>query len=102
MSDDPDDYSDTTRAVLADLDPGTAIGDKIILSQAQVAAVIGGGVTLAGVLGVGAGRASAQTDPDKLGSAENPIDADLGNYGSTSTANGYEFTIEGDTFEVPE
>jgi len=102
MTDDTDEYSDTTRQVLAELDPGTAIGDKIILSQAQVAAVIGGVVTLGGVLGVGAGRASAQSDPAKLGSAENPIDADLGNYGSTSTADGYEFTIEGETFEVPE
>ena len=101
MSDDPDEYSDTTRQVLDDLDPGTAIGDKIILSQAQVAAVIGGGVTLAGVLGVGAGRASAQSTA-KLGTSTEPIDADLGNYGSTSTADGYEFTIEGDTFQVNE
>ena len=102
MSDDTDEYSDTTRQVLADLDPGTAIGDKIILSQAQVAAVIGGVVTLGGVLGVGAGRASAQSEVGKLGSESEPIDADLGNYGSTSTASGYEFTIEGDTFQVNE
>ena len=100
--DESDDYSDTTRQVLAEMDPGSVIGDKVILSQAQVAAVIGGGVTLAGVLGVGAGRVSAQSDPAKLGSAENPIDGDLANYGSTSTASGYEFTIEGDTFQVNE
>jgi len=100
--DESDDYSDTTRQVLAEMDPGSVIGDKVILSQAQVAAVIGGGVTLAGVLGVGAGRASAQTDVGKLGSDAEPIDADLGNYGSTSTASGYEFTIEGDTFQVNE
>jgi len=102
MSDESDEYSDTTRQVLADLDPGTVIGDKLILSTSQAAAVIGGGATLVGVLGLGAGRASAQSDPAKLGSAENPIDADLGNYGSTSTADGYEFTIDGNTFEVPE
>jgi len=100
--DESDDYSDTTRQVLAEMDPGSVIGDKVILSQAQVAAVIGGGVTLAGVLGVGAGRASAQSEVGKLGSESEPIDADLGNYGSTSTASGYEFTIEGETFEVPE
>ena len=100
--DESDDYSDTTRQVLAEMDPGSVIGDKVILSQAQVAAVIGGGVTLAGVLGVGAGRASAQSEVGKLGSESEPIDADLGNYGSTSTASGYEFTIEGDTFQVNE
>ena len=100
--DESDDYSDTTRQVLAEMDPGSVIGDKVILSQAQVAAVIGGGVTLAGVLGVGAGRVSAQSEVGKLGSESEPIDADLGNYGSTSTASGYEFTIEGDTFQVNE
>ena len=96
-----DERSDAQQ-VLAEMDPGSVIGDKVILSHAQVAAVIGGGVTLAGVLGVGAGRVSAQSEVGKLGSESEPIDADLGNYGSTSTASGYEFTIEGETFEVPE
>jgi len=100
--DDPDEYSDITQQVLAELDPGDVIEDKVILSKRQAALIIGGPATLAGVLGVGTGRVSAQTDPDKLGTAEDPLDADLGNYGSTSTADGYEFTIEGNTFEVPE
>jgi len=55
--------------------------------------------TLAGVLGLASGRATAQTGGGQFGTAQNPLDADLGNYGATSTASGYEITIEGDTFQ---
>jgi len=101
MPDDSNDHSETTRQVLAELEPGTVIGDKLILSQQQALAVMAGGVTLAGVLGVGAGTATAQSS-GKLGSDAEPIDADLANYGSTSTADGYEITIDGNTFQVNE
>jgi len=98
MSDETDDL---TAQVLADLDPGTVIGDRVILSKRQAIAVMTGGVTLAGVLGATAGSASAQSE-GTLGSEEEPIDATLGNFASEATAEGYEITIDGDTYQINE
>ena len=98
---DPD-VSTLTREVLADLDPGTIIDDRVILSKQQAAAVMGGGVTLAAVLGATAGSASAQSGGGTLGSEEEPIEATLGNFASESTASGYEITIDGDTYQINE
>ena len=96
-----DDIEELTAAVADRLDPGTVIGDRVILSKAQAVAIMTGGATLAGVLGLSAGSASAQSG-GQLGSASEPIDAELGNYGATSTADGYKITIEGNTFELNE
>jgi hypothetical protein len=96
-----DDIDELTSAVADRLDPGTVIGDRVILSKQQAVAIMAGGATLAGVLGLSAGSASAQSG-GQLGSADAPIDAELGNYGATSTADGYEITIEGDTFQLNE
>ena len=98
MSDETDDL---TAQVLAELDPGSVIGDRVILSKRQAVAVMAGGVTLAGVLGATAGSASAESG-GVLGSEEEPIDATLGNYGSEETADGYEITIDGDTYQINE
>ena len=98
MSDDTDDL---TQRVLDELDPGTVIDDRVILSKHQAVAVMSGGVTLAAVLGVTAGSASAQSG-DVLGSDEEPIDATLGNFASEETADGYEITIDGDTYQINE
>ena len=97
---DPD-VSKLAREVLADLDPGTIIDDRVILSKQQAAAVLGGGVTLAAVLGATAGSASAESGGTR-GSGEEPIDATLGNFGSEETADGYEITIDGDTYQINE
>ena len=98
MSDETDDL---TAQVLADLEPGSVIGDRVILSKRQAIAVMAGGVTLAGVLGATAGSASAESG-DRLGSEEEPIDATLGNFGSEETDDGYELTIDGDTYQINE
>ena len=98
MSDETDDL---TAQVLADLEPGRVIGDRVILSKRQAVAVMGGGVSLAAVLGATAGSASAESG-GVLGSEEEPIDASLGNFGSESTADGYEITIDGDTYQINE
>jgi len=97
--DDPDDdVTELASQVAAELEPGTIINDKIILSRQQVAAVLAGSATLAGVLGLTAGTASAQSG-GQLGAPDAEIDGELGNFGSTSTADGYELTIEGDTYQ---
>ena len=98
MSDETDDLA---QDVLDQLDPGTIIADRVILSKQQAAAIMGGGLTLAGVLGVSAGSASAESD-GVLGSDDEPIDATLGNFASEATADGYELTIDGDTYQINE
>jgi hypothetical protein len=90
--------SELAREVAGELEPGTVIDSKVILSRQQVAAVLAGSATLAGVLGLTAGSASAQTG-GTLGAPNAEIDAELGNFGSTSTADGFELTIEGDTYQ---
>ena len=101
-SDSDPDVSKLAREVLADLEPGTIIDDRVILSKQQAAAVMVGGASLAAVLGATAGSASAQSGGGTLGSDEEPIDATLGNFGSESTADGYEITIDGDTYQINE
>ena len=101
-TDDDRDVSALTREVLAELDPGIIIDDRVILSKQQAVAVMGGGVSLAAVLGATAGSASAQSDGGTLGSDDEPIDATLGNFGSEETADGYEITIDGDTYQINE
>ena len=98
MSDETDDL---TAQVLAELEPGSVIGDRVILSKRQAVAVMGGGVSLAAVLGATAGTASAESG-GVLGSDDEPIDASLGNFGSESTDDGYEITIDGDTYQINE
>ena len=97
---DPD-VSTLTREVLADLDPGTIIDDRVILSKQQAAAIMLGGASLTGVLGLTAGSASAESG-GVLGSDDEPIDASLGNFGSEATGDGYEITIDGDTYQINE
>ena len=99
MSD--DDPDDLTEQVLDNLDPGTVIGDRVILSKQQAVGIMTGGATLAAVLGVTAGSASAQ-EGGVLGSDDEPIDATLGNFASEQTADGYELTIDGDTYQINE
>jgi len=97
-----DSISDRAQAVVDELPAGHVVGDKVILSKPQAVAIMGGGVSLAAVLGVGTGRASAQTDPAKLGSESNPIVVDASNLGLADTASGYELTINGQTLQINE
>jgi len=101
MSDEADPDALAER-VVDQLDPGSVIGDKVVISKQQAAAVLAGSGTLAGVLGVGVGTTQAQSSGGQLGTDSEPIEADLGNYGSTSTADGHEITIEGDSFQFNE
>ena len=100
-TDDDRDVSALTREVIGDLEPGTIIDDRVIRSKHQAAAIMAGGVSLAGVLGATAGSASAESG-GVLGSDDEPIDASLGNFGSESTDDGYEITIDGDTYQINE
>jgi len=125
MRDDTTEYSETTRQVLEELDPGTVIEDRVILSRRQVVALSAGTLSLGALAGFGAGDAEAQaagavgtdTDPvdvqgydveaansliDASGTSHSGELADASDVTSTSTADGYEITINGDTYQFNE
>lgn len=129
--DDPDsdrDVSQLAREVVAELDPGTTIGAKVILSRRQLIAIAGGGLSLGALATFGASDAEAAavgqvgTSSDRIDVYGYSVDAsneivdasgtshtgeladvtDLDSVSSTSTASGYDLTVNGDTYEFNE
>jgi len=108
--------------VIQELDPGTVIDDRVILSRRQAIGLATGALSLGALTGVGAESASAQA-AGQVGTSTDPVDveaytaavqndlvdasgtshtgelADASDVTSTSTASGYEITIDGDTYE---
>ena len=56
-----DDVSDTTKQVIAELDPGTVIEDMVLLSRRQVLGLATGTLSVGALASWGAGDASAQS-----------------------------------------
>ena len=56
-----DDVSDTTKQVIAELDPGTVIDDMVLLSRRQVIGLATGTLGLGALASWGAGDADAQS-----------------------------------------
>ena len=120
---DPDrDVSDLAQEVIAELDPGTVIDDRVILSRRQAIGLATGALSLGALAGFGAEEASAQaagqvgTDTDRVDVLGYTVDAsneivdasgtshtgelaDASDVTSTSTADGYDLTVDGDTYE---
>ena len=59
--------------VIEQLDPGTAIGDKIILTRRQVAAIAGTGLGVSALTALGVGEAEAQA-AGQVGTSTDPVD----------------------------
>jgi hypothetical protein len=87
---DEPDVREVARDEIAQLDSGTTIGDKLILSRRHAVAILTGGATLAGVLGYGSGEAAAQTAAGQIGTSSEPIDAFL------ASVNGEGVVTDGD------
>ena len=118
---DPD-VSKLAREVISELDPGTVIDDRVILSRRQAIGLATGAISLGALGTLGVDEASAQaagsvgTDTDRVDvfgytvDAQNSIVdasgtshtgelADASDVTSTSVTGGYELTIDGDTYE---
>ena len=121
MSDQAD-VSELAQQVIRELDPGTVIDDKVLLSRRQVIALSAGTLSLGGLAGFGAGDASAQSvggvgSPservevfgstvdagsdlvDASGTSHTGELADASDVTSTSTADGFALTVDGDTYQ---
>jgi len=118
---DPD-VTELARQVIAELDPGTVIDSKVILSRRQVIGLSTGALSLGALTGFGAGDAEAQS-AGAVGTDADPVDvqgfsvtaanelvdpsgtshtgelADASDTTSTSVSGGYELEIDGDTYE---
>src|SRR6056297_1611570 len=69
---DPD-VTELARQVIAELDPGTVIDSKVILSRRQVIGLSTGALSLGALAGFGAGDAEAQS-AGAIGTDADPVD----------------------------
>jgi hypothetical protein len=121
-----DDYEEIASKVVERLDPGR-YGDRFVLSRRQVMSLAGGSAGVAGLVALGVDPATAQSAAGQVGTQSSPenvfaydldvansfVDAsgtshggeladvsDLDSVSSTSTASGYQITINGDTYDL--
>jgi len=102
---------DTLAAALEQLDPGTRIGDKFILSQRQLLKGAAGTLSSGALISMGIDETQAQQAAGQVGTSSEPNDVFAagggnveldGDVTSTSTASGYELTVDGDTYQFNE
>jgi hypothetical protein len=84
------------------LRPGDQIGDLVVVSRRQLIAFATGAAGVGALAQFGISEAQAQSAAGQVGTSSEPVDLFAANYGSTSTASGYELTIEGDVYEFLE
>ena len=102
MDTDDIDTDELAAAVVDELDPGQRIGDKIILSKRQLLAIAGAGLSAGALAQFGISEAEAQEAAGAVGTDDERVDLFAANYGSESTTDGFEMTIEGDTYQFNE
>jgi hypothetical protein len=94
-TDDPDtDTSDLAREVIKELDPGTVIDDKLILSRRQALAIATGGVSASVLLGFATGTAEADA-AGQVGTSSDPIDVEANTISFPNLSNDYEIQKDG-------
>jgi len=74
MTDSDADISELARQVVDELDPGSTIGDKIVLSRRQLVAIAGGGLSAGALATLGVSEAEAQTAAGQVGTSTEPVD----------------------------
>ena len=79
------DVSELARSVVQELEPGTMIEDKLILSRRQALAIATGTVSASALLGFGTGTAEAQTAAGQVGTASQPVDVEAATINATQS-----------------
>jgi len=108
-TDDADpDTSELAREVIKELDTGTVVDDKIVVSRRGLTALIGAGLGTGALATLGIDKASAQTAAGAVGTSSEPVDVFAagngnveleGDVSSTSVTGGFELTVDGDTYQ---
>ena len=74
MDTDDIDTDELAAAVVAELDPGQRIGDKIILSKRQLLAIAGAGLSAGALAQFGISEAEAQEAAGAVGTEDERVD----------------------------
>jgi len=74
---DSDDVRELAHEFVDAVEPGTTIGDKVVLSRRQVGAIAAGTLSIGSVVGFGSGEAQAQSAAGQVGTRSEPEDAYL-------------------------
>jgi hypothetical protein len=123
MADTPEDDTDTdalaaevaaeldaeaiAREAVTQMDTGTTIGDKILISKRGLGALVAGGLSVGALATLGVDEATAQQAAGQVGTSSEPVDVFAtgnnveldGDVTSTSVSGGFEITIDGDTYQ---
>ena len=99
MDTDEIDTDELAAAVVAELDPGQRIGDKIILSKRQLLAIAGAGLSAGALAQFGISEAEAQEAAGAVGTSSDPVAAELATVAFPST-DPFEIEIDDENEEV--
>jgi len=77
MPDSETDESELAQRVVDELDPGSIVEDKVILSRRQVVGLATGTLSVGALAGFGSGEAQAQSAGGQIGTPSSPEDAYL-------------------------
>ena len=93
-TDDPDTEA-LAEAVVAELDTGTVVDDKIVVSRRGLTALIGAGLGAGALSMLGVDEASAQTAAGQVGTETDPIDVEANTISFPNLSNDYEIQKNG-------
>jgi len=115
MPDQPDDDTDTdalaaevaaeldaeaiAREAVTQMDTGTTVGDKILISKRGLGALVGAGLSVGALGMLGVDEATAQQAAGQVGTSSEPVEVFASNIDSESVSGGFELTVDGDTYE---
>jgi len=86
---------DTLAAALEQLDPGTRIGDKFILSKRQLLAAAGGALSAGALVSMGIDEAEAQLAAGQVGTDAKPLAVKAATISFPNLSNDYEIQKDG-------
>jgi len=86
---------DTLAAALEQLDPGTRIGDKFILSKRQLLAAAGGALSAGALVSMGIDEAEAQSAAGQVGTDAKPLAVKAATISFPNLSNDYEIQKDG-------
>jgi len=95
-TDDPDtDTSELARAVINELDTGTVVEDKIVVSRRGLTALIGAGLGTGALSMLGVEKASAQSAAGQVGTSSEPVDLEANTITFPNLSDSYEIQKDG-------
>jgi len=89
------DTSELARAVIKELDTGTVVEDKIVVSRRGLTALIGAGLGTGALSMLGVEKASAQSAAGQVGTSSSPVDLEANTITFPNLSDSYEIQKDG-------